>query len=85
MPLQRQTAWIAAALLFAATVLPLLVYYTGTATLGPYAGGGPLQFLGDFYGSLLRLRPGAWALLLGPATLVLVWRLLVTYAWPRAG
>jgi hypothetical protein len=51
----------------------------------PYAGGGPLQFVTDFYADLARLRLGAWLLLLGPATLVLVWRVLVAYAWPRVG
>lgn len=85
MQLQRHLAWVAAALLFAAAVLPFLVYYTGTATLGPYAGGGPLQFLSDFYRDVGRLRPGAWLLLLGPATLVIIWRMLVAYAWSRPG
>ena len=85
MQLKRHAAWIGAALLFAAAVLPLLVYYTGTLTLGAYAGGGPMQFLGDFYADLGRLRGAAWLLLLGPATLVLFWRVLVAYAWPRSG
>lgn len=85
MHLKRHLAWVAAALVFAAAVLPFLVYYTGAATLGPYAGGGPLQFLADFYGDVGRLRPGAWLLLLGPATLVIIWRLLVAYAWDRPG
>jgi hypothetical protein len=85
MQLQRHLSWVAAALLFAAAVLPFLVYYTGTATLGPYAGGGPLQFLADFYRDVGRLRLGAWLLLLGPATLVIIWRMLVAYAWSRPG
>lgn len=85
MPRRPHLAWIVAALAFAALALPFLVYYTGVATLGDYAGGGPLEFLGDFYADLGRLRPGAWLLLLGPATLVAVWRLLVAYAWPRSG
>ena len=38
MHLTRHLAWVAAALVFAAAVLPFLVYYTGTATLGAYAG-----------------------------------------------
>jgi hypothetical protein len=83
MLLKRHAAWIAAALAFAAFVLPFLVYYTGLQTFGPYANGGPLRFLADFYADLARLRLGAWLLLLGPATLVVVWRLLVTYAWQR--
>jgi hypothetical protein len=85
MRLKRHLAWIIAALAFAACVLPFLVYYTGLATVGPYANGGPVQFLGDWFADLARLRPGAWLLLLGPAMLVLVWRILVAYAWPTSG
>lgn len=83
MRLNRHLPWLAAALLFAAVVLPFLVYYTGTQTLGPYSHGGPLQFVGDFYASLAHLRGAAWTLLLGPAALVVFWRVLVAYAWPR--
>ena len=83
MRLNRNLLWPAAALLFAIVVLPFLVYYTGTQTLGPYANGGPLQFVVDFYASLAHLRGAAWILLLGPAALVVFWRALVAYAWPR--
>lgn len=78
-------AWIVAALAFGAVLLPFLVYYTGVLTLGAYAHGGPLQFVADLYADLLRGSAGAWILLLGPATLVIVWRLLVAYAWPSSG
>jgi hypothetical protein len=84
MHLRRHVPWIIAALVFAALVLPFLVYYTGLHTLGAYAGGGPLDFVGDFYADLARLRPGAWLLLLGPVVLVVAWRMLVAYAWPRS-
>jgi hypothetical protein len=83
MHLRRHIAWIIAALLYGAAVLPFLVYYTGTMTLGPYSGGGPLQYLAAFYADVARLHGAAWLLLLGPAALVFVWRLLVAYAWPR--
>jgi len=81
---RRHVGWLLAALLFGALLLPFLVYCTGVATLGPYANGGPLGFYADFLADLARLRPSAWSLLLGPAALVLVWRLLVAYAW-RSG
>jgi hypothetical protein len=84
MHLKRHVAWIVAALAFGAFALPFLVYYTGLAVIGPYAHGGPLQFLGDYLADVTRLRPGAWLLLLGPATLILVWRVLVAYAWPAS-
>ena len=83
MRLKGHLPWLAAALLFAAVVLPFLVYYTGTQTLGPYANGGPLQFVVDFYVSLAQMRGAAWTLLLGPAALVIVWRVLIACAWPR--
>lgn len=83
MALKRHLAWLAVALIFAAAVLPFLVYYTGTQTLGPYANGGPLRFLGDFYASLAHLQGAAWTLLLGPVALVFVWRVLVAFAWAR--
>lgn len=85
MRIQRDSAWLLGALLFAAAALPLLVYYTGRYALGTYAHGGPLGFFGDYYADLARLRPAAWLLLLGPVILVLLWRLVVAYAWPRAG
>jgi len=85
MQLKRHVAWVVAALVFAAAVLPFLVYHTGVRTIGPYAGGGPVQFLLDFYADIGRFRTGAWLLLLGPATLVVVWRVLVAYAWNGSG
>lgn len=80
---RRNLPWLVAALAFGALVLPLLVYFTGSATLGPYARGGPGSFLLDYFADLARMRGSAWALLLGPAGLVLVWRMLVGYAWPE--
>jgi len=86
MHFKRHAAWAVAALAFAALVLPFLVYNTGLQVFGAYqGGGGPTQFLGDFYADLGRLRPGAWLLLLGPVGLVIAWRVLVAYAWPRSG
>ena len=81
----RLVPWLIAALAFGAVVLPFLVYYTGTAILGPYAPGGPWSFLQQFFSDLARLRAAAWTLLLGPATVVLLWRVLVAYAWPKVG
>lgn len=80
---RRNVSWLVAALLFGALLLPFLVYYTGVATLGPYSHGGPLGFYADFLADLARLHLSAWSLLLGPATLVLAWRLAPRYL--RAG
>jgi hypothetical protein len=73
--------WIIAALVFGAAVLPLLVYTTGVRTLGPYSGASPAAFYAAFFVDVAHLRPAAMTLLLGPATLVIVWRMLVAYAW----
>ena len=81
MKLRRSAGWLVAALLFGALLLPFLVYYTGTMTLGPYSHGGPFGFYGDFLASLARLQLSAWSLLLGPAALFLVVRLAAGYAW----
>jgi hypothetical protein len=81
MSLKRHAPWLIAGLLFGAAILPFLVYYTGTATLGPYANGGAGRFFADFYADLARLRGAAWGLFLGPVALVSVWRILVAYAW----
>jgi len=85
MPIKRNVAWLIAAAVFAAFVLPFIVYFTGEYTLGQYSRGGALRFVSDFYADLARLRPAAWTLLLGPVALILFFRLLVTYAWPRRG
>jgi hypothetical protein len=77
--------WVLAALLFGAAVLPFLVYATGVKTLGPYGGGGPAGFYVGFIADLAHFRAAAWTLVLGPATLVLVWRLLAAYAWADDG
>jgi hypothetical protein len=50
---------------FGLVALPLLVYFAGAATLGPYEGGlGP--FLGKLYGDVITLRPSALGLIFGP-------------------
>lgn len=83
MKLRRDSIWLVVALLFGAIALPFLVYSTGVVTLGPYSHGGPFGFYADFLAGLARLRWSAWMLLLGPAALVLLWRLLVAYAWRK--
>ncbi len=80
---RRHWPWLVAAAAFAAFVLPVLVYFTGLATLGPYSRGGLGAFVSDYARDLGRLRPAAWVLLSGPVVLVGAWRVLVTLVWPR--
>jgi hypothetical protein len=60
---------------FGIVLLPLLVYWAGAATLGPYEGG-LARFLGKLYGDFVALSPAAAALLLGPYLLFQGVRLL---------
>jgi hypothetical protein len=74
--LQRELRFLGLIAGFGLLVLPFLIYLAGVTTLGPYDGG-LMAFLGSLYGSLLRLEPGAWLLLLaGPYALFWVLRLL---------
>lgn len=74
--------WVVTVAVVAAFALPVLVFYTGTATIGPYAGGGLGEFVATYLADLAHLRAGAWTLLLGPVALVLAWRIVVALAWP---
>jgi ABC-type branched-subunit amino acid transport system permease subunit len=82
MSLRGHVTWIVAVAVVAAVALPVLVFYTGQATLGPYAGDGLGVFVADYLADLARLRAGAWTLLLGPVAMVAAWRLIVAIAWP---
>jgi len=82
---RHHISWVISALVFGAAILPFLVYATGVKVLGPYSGGGAGAFYGAFFADLADLRPAALALLLGPAALVAVWRVLVAYAWADEG
>ncbi|HEX9772882.1 MAG TPA: hypothetical protein VGA44_05405 [Steroidobacteraceae bacterium] len=74
--MKRDSIWLLAAAIFGLLLLPLLVYYTGAATLGPYSGGGPGRFLVDFFRDLARLEWQALTLATVPLVLMCVWRLL---------
>jgi hypothetical protein len=83
MSLRGHVTWVVTIGIVAAITLPVLVFYTGQATLGPYVGGGLGDFVANYLADLARLRAGAWTLLLGPMAMVAVWRVLVALAWPR--
>ena len=75
--------WLIAALVFGLLVLPWLVYGTGRALMGPYAGGGAASFFAAFLGDLLTFRLHAWALALGPLMIVACWVALWRLTAPR--
>jgi hypothetical protein len=73
---KRDAIWTILALAFGLFAVPALVHLVGERTLGPYSDGGRLAFLADFYGDLVTLEPATLFIALGPAAVVLAWRLL---------
>ncbi|MBU6378239.1 MAG: hypothetical protein KJS95_06860 [Gammaproteobacteria bacterium] len=68
--LNREARLLLGALIFSAVGLPLLVWLTGRALLGPYANGGMFAILGDFFAMLFSGSLAAWILLLAPWVLL---------------
>jgi hypothetical protein len=65
--------WLAVGLL----VLPATIFFVGGALLGPYGDNGGLgRFYGDFFGDLAEPSVRAWAIALGPLTLISLLRLV---------
>jgi hypothetical protein len=77
MAMKRDAAWLLIALFFGVLILPLLVYFTGTLLLGPYAKGGPGAFLAGYLADLASLRWISWTLALGPLVIAAIWRAAV--------
>jgi hypothetical protein len=58
-------------------VLPATIFFVGGALLGPYGDDGGLgRFYGDFFGDLAEPSVRAWAIALGPLTLISLLRLV---------
>jgi hypothetical protein len=65
--------WLAVGLF----VLPATIFIVGGALLGPYGDNGGLgRFYGDFFGDLAEPSVRAWAIALGPLTLISLLRLV---------
>lgn len=73
--LNREARLLAGSLIFAAVALPLIIWVTGRALLGPYANGGMFAILGDFFTLLFSGSIAAWIVLLGPYVLLSALRL----------
>jgi hypothetical protein len=78
----RELFMLAVALLFGASVAPLLIWCAGSLVLGPYARdpaglatGGPFALLGDFFHGLAAGLLGYWIVLLGPYVMYLALRI----------
>ena len=65
--------WLAVGLF----ALPATIFIVGGALLGPYGDNGGLgRFYGDFFGDLAEPSVRAWAIALGPLTLISLLRLV---------
>ena len=73
--LNREARLLAGSILFAAVVLPFIVWLTGRALLGPYANGGMFAILGDFFTLLYAGSVAAWILLFAPYAVLCALRL----------
>lgn len=83
-PHNRQARRALALLGFGFVALPMLVYALGALTLGT-TDTSFWAYLKSLYGSLLRLRPSAWALVLGPYLLFTLLRFTSRPLRRRAG
>ncbi len=73
--LHREIRYLATLLAFGLLVMPLLVYFAGVATLGPYDGG-LSAFLGALYKAFFTLDGAALLLVTGPYLLFSAIRLV---------
>jgi len=71
----REARLLAGSIIFSAVGLPLIVWATGRALLGPYANGGMFAILGDFFTLLYAGSFSAWILLFAPYALLSALRL----------
>lgn len=72
---RRELFSIGFALAFGLLLLPWIVWLVGQSVLGPYARGGALRFIGDFFVGLAEGSPVFWLVALGPAAFLLLLRL----------
>jgi hypothetical protein len=88
-PFTRTSAWLRELLLtlialgFGFGLMPVLIFFAGSAALGRYEGASLGRLFSSIYGSLQSGSLASWAVLLGPYGLLLVFRGL--RAWWRAG
>ncbi len=86
---RREILLFGPALLFGLIVVPLLVWAVGTRILGPYTRGTephdrPLALMGDYFAGLAHGLPVFWLVALGPAVILLIFRVLLRLLRPPA-
>lgn len=73
----------ALALVLGFAVMPVLIYYVGIATLGPYEGASLPRMYDSLYQGLVAGSPASWIVVLGPYGLYLLFKIL--RRWWRTG
>ncbi len=78
---RRETALFGGALALGLLVVPLLIWVIGERTLGPYTHGddprglGPIALYRDYFSGLAQGWLGYWTVALGPAIVLVAFRL----------
>jgi hypothetical protein len=76
--------WLSGIALAAGFVLmPVLIFFAGSAALGRYEGASLQHLFASIYGGLETGSAASWIVLLGPYGLYVIFRAL--YAWWRVG
>ena len=82
-PWSAELAVAAVGLLIGVGLMPILIFYGGAAALGRYEGAGLGRLYHSLFQGLGQASIAAWAVLLGPYGLYLIFKGL--RAWWRAG
>ncbi len=72
----RELLLAALALGLGLAVMPLLIFYAGTASLGPYEGASLSGMYGNIYQGLAAGSPASWIVVLGPYGFYLLLKVL---------
>ena len=79
----RELLLTALALIVGFALMPVLIFFAGSATLGRYEGASLGRLFSSVYGGFRAGSPASWIVLLGPYGLWLAFRAL--RLWWRAG
>jgi len=82
-PWAFESAVVFASLLFGVALMPVLIFYTGVATLGRYEGASLHSLYASLFAGLEEGSSASWVVFLGPYAFYLLFRLL--RLWWRAG